>query len=166
MLLKTVHSFLQLSVLGIKIAHRFQKYPPLHALSCRVCISLPVTPVPIEIWTYTDTRRKTRVPWARSLGSVPSTGSLVLVRSSTSSRSLPLRLRLPPGPTRRPTDSRRQAASAALGGPRLGLFTPPSLFTRPLSVGAPRAGPGHRGLLPAPCAARLRYAHLLASPNI
>ena len=46
MLLKTVHSFLQLEVSEIKIAHRFQKYPPLHALSCRVSISLPLTTGP------------------------------------------------------------------------------------------------------------------------
>ena len=41
--LKNVHSFIQLEVLEIKISHRFQKTPPLHALSCRFCISLPVT---------------------------------------------------------------------------------------------------------------------------
>ena len=46
MLLKTVHYFLQLEVSEIKIVHRFQKYPPLHALSCRVSLSLPLTPAP------------------------------------------------------------------------------------------------------------------------
>ena len=59
--LKNVHSFIQLEVLEIKISHRFQKTPPLHALSCRFCISLPVTPA--RVWWSVGWFRTALLPW-------------------------------------------------------------------------------------------------------